>query len=75
MCLSDHTKLGVMIAPLSLMTDSYYIFIPYGDIDFSDGIFKCIISILHLSHDVSSGSDIMPCNKIDKPLVVNRLLK
>ena len=23
-----------------------------------------------LSHDVAFGSDIMPCNKIDKPLVV-----
>ena len=27
---------------------------------------------LSLSHDVVSGSDIMPCNKIDKPLVVYR---
>ena len=26
-----------------------------------------------LSHDVASGSDIKPCNKIDKPLVVHRL--
>ena len=26
----------------------------------------------HLSHDVAFGSDIMPCNKIDKPLVVYR---
>ena len=25
-----------------------------------------------LSHDVSSGSEITPCNKIDKPLVVYR---
>ena len=25
-----------------------------------------------LSHDVASGSDITPCNKIDKPLVVYR---
>ena len=25
---------------------------------------------LYLSHDVASGSDITPCNKIDKPLVV-----
>ena len=25
-----------------------------------------------LSHDAASGSDIMPCNKIDKPLVVYR---
>ena len=25
-----------------------------------------------LSHDVGSGSDITPCNKIDKPLVVYR---
>ena len=27
---------------------------------------------IHLSHDLASGSDIMPCNKIDKPLVVYR---
>ena len=25
-----------------------------------------------LSYDVASGSEITPCNKIDKPLVVNR---
>ena len=25
-----------------------------------------------LSHDVASGSDIMPCNEIDKPQVVYR---
>ena len=29
--------------------------------------------IVNLSHDVASGSEIMPCNKIDKPLVVYRL--
>ena len=28
--------------------------------------------MLNLSHDVTSGSDIKPCNKIDKPLVVYR---
>ena len=26
---------------------------------------------IHLSYDVASGSEIMPCNKIDKPQVVN----
>ena len=31
-----------------------------------------IITNVILSHDVVSGSDITPCNKIDKPLVVNR---
>ena len=41
---------------------------------------KCIIlakgsfnKILFLSHDVTSGSEITPCNKIGKPLVVYRL--
>ena len=29
-------------------------------------------TLLHLSYDVASGSEITPCNKIDKPLVVNR---
>ena len=29
-------------------------------------------SYYHLQHDVTSGSDKMPCNKIDKPLVVCR---
>ena len=27
---------------------------------------------VHLSYDVASGSDITPCDKIDKPLVVYR---
>ena len=27
-----------------------------------------------LSHDVASGSDITPCNEIDKPLVVYRFI-
>ena len=27
-----------------------------------------------LSHDVASGSEITPCNKIDKPLMVYRLV-
>ena len=30
-------------------------------------LYKCI-----LSYDVASGSEITPCNKIDKPLVVYR---
>ena len=29
---------------------------------------------MYLSYDVSSGSEITPCNKIDKPLVVYRFL-
>ena len=29
---------------------------------------------LTLSHDVASGSDITPCNKIDKPLVFTDLI-
>ena len=28
---------------------------------------------MNLSHDVVSGSEIMPCNKIDKPVVAYRL--
>ena len=28
--------------------------------------------LLNLSYDVASGSEITPCNKIDKPLVVYR---
>ena len=28
--------------------------------------------IFNLSYDVASGSEIKPCNKIDKPLVVYR---
>ena len=31
-----------------------------------------VIFIFALSYDVASGSEIMPCNKIDKPLVVYR---
>ena len=30
------------------------------------------LRILYLSYDVASGSEIMQCNKIDKPLVVYR---
>ena len=29
---------------------------------------------LHLSYDIASGSEIKPCNKIDKPLVVYKFL-
>ena len=32
-------------------------------------IYIYIYIYMHLSHDVASGSDIMPYNKIDKPLV------
>ena len=28
------------------------------------------LTFFNLSHDVASGSDITPCNKMDKPLVV-----
>ena len=31
----------------------------------------CRVIIIVLSYDVTSGSKITPCNKIDKPLVVN----
>ena len=30
----------------------------------------CFDMVLNLSYDVASGSEIIPCNKIDKPLVV-----
>ena len=32
----------------------------------------CLVELFILSHDVTFGSDIKPCNKIDKPLVVYR---
>ena len=32
------------------------------------------VDILYLSHDVTSGSSITTCNKIDKPLVVDLLM-
>ena len=35
-------------------------------------LLKCAVRKLNLSHDVASGSEITPCNKIDKPLVVYR---
>ena len=44
----------------------------------ADDIFRCIFSChveyeyFYLSYDVAPGSEIMPCNKIDKPLVVIR---
>ena len=38
-----------------------------------EGLFFCFITEIKLSYDVASGSEIMPCNKIDKPLVVYRL--
>ena len=34
-----------------------------------------VILCIYLSHGVASGSDITPCNKIDKPLVVYRLAR
>ena len=33
-------------------------------------ISSCEVENIYLSHDVTSDSDITPCNKIDKPLVV-----
>ena len=33
---------------------------------------KTSMKVLYLSYDVASGSEITPCNKIDKPLVVYR---
>ena len=33
-----------------------------------------VSQLMHLSYDFVSGSDIMPCNKIDKPLWVYRFL-
>ena len=39
----------------------------------SSNIFKCFEHIECVSYDVASGSEITPCNKIDKPLVVYRL--
>ena len=36
------------------------------------GIFLSSILYNDLSYDVASGSEITPCNKIDKPLVVYR---
>ena len=31
-----------------------------------------LVTLILLSNDIASGSDITPCNKIDKPLVVYR---
>ena len=35
----------------------------------------CTIFYFHLSHDIASESEIMPCNEIDKPLVIYRLAR
>ena len=35
-------------------------------------IFMMMLHYMSLSYDVASGSEIRPCNKIDKPLVVYR---
>ena len=35
-------------------------------------LMNLLLFIHCLSHDVASGSEITPCNKIDKPLVVYR---
>ena len=32
----------------------------------------CFLLLMYLSYDVASGSEIKPCNKIDKSLVVYR---
>ena len=39
--------------------------------DFASCLFQYRLEA-HLSYDVTSGSEITPCNKIDKPLVVYR---
>ena len=49
--------LGVDLVPLACED-------AYPDISFKVDFF--------LSHDIASGSDITPCNVIDKPLVVHR---
>ena len=36
------------------------------------GFWKLSSHYMYLSYDVASGSEITPCNKIDKPLVVYR---
>ena len=41
-----------------------------GHLQTFHNVLTLILSIL--SHDVASGCDIMPCNKIDKSLVVYR---
>ena len=37
-----------------------------------DAIGNLQFSVAYLSYDVASGSEITPCNKIDKPIVVYR---
>ena len=48
------------------------LYILYETIAFIFIVLEIHCCIMVLSHDVASGSDIMPCNKINKILVVYR---
>ena len=72
-CLSLAAKLKItgweMADPLALLCVVFFcIFVtfPYG--------VQNQVLYLIVSYDVASGSEITPCNKIDKPLVVYRFL-
>ena len=40
----------------------------------SSSCLRFLRKYISLSYNVASGSEIMPCNKIDKPLIVYRFL-
>ena len=50
---------------------SHVKYINFSNINFIQSIFSCI-SLLCLSYDIASVSEITPCNKICKPLVIYR---
>ena len=45
-----------------------------GSQDSDNASVDVIKLLLHVSHNVASGSEITPCIKIDKPLVVHRFM-
>ena len=61
LCFDKLTSLTMTFLPLSHATDKI--------------MFHVTVQIIHLlSYDVAPGSEITPCNKIDKPLVVYRFV-
>ena len=57
-----------------VMVERLFLAVPRGCLRFVIVLFPDRSHLLFLSHNVASGSEITPCNKIDKPLVIFRFL-
>ena len=69
---ASHQLLNIELI-FTLLGDTYTdsIFLQLVDLMFKDSMFT-LLDDSYLSHDIASGSKIMPCNKMDKPLAFYR---